>query len=82
MVLLEVESMQYKDDHGKVYEISYSQKLQREQNRILRQKNRLLMALLMFIIFFAFGAVYLYFRLEAIDFLTHANNAVTALAGL
>ena len=52
--------MQYEDDKGKVYEISYSQKLQREQNRILRQKNSLLFALLVMISVFGLGFVYLY----------------------
>ena len=72
--------MEYKDNKGKVYEISYSQRLQRDQNRILRQKNRLLMALLFFIFIFGVGICYLYLRLEAIDFLTHLHEAIRVLA--
>ncbi len=74
--------MQYKDTKGKVYEISYSQKLQREQNRILRQKNRLLVTLLLMMVLFGVGLVYAYVRLEAIDFLTHLVHAVRVVGGV
>lgn len=62
--------MQYVDEKGKVYEISYSQKLQREQNRLHRQKNLLLFFLLLLMLCFGFGGLYIYFRLTSIDFLT------------
>jgi len=71
--------MEYKDSKGQVYEISYSQKLQREQNKILRQKNKLLVALLFLLIVFGIGAIYLYMRLAAIDFLTNLNGAISAV---
>jgi len=62
--------MQYVDEKGKIYEISYSQKLQKEQNRLHRQKNILLFCLLIVMLCFGMGALYLYFRLTSIDFLT------------
>ncbi|MBS3112565.1 hypothetical protein J4418_00570 [Candidatus Woesearchaeota archaeon] len=68
--------MQYKDDNGKNYEISYSQKLQREQNKLLKQKNRLLMVFLVMMFVFALGGAYLYIRLETINFLTDLMHAV------
>ena len=69
--------MEYMDDKGKVYEISYSQKLQREQNKLLRQKNMLIFCILLMILAFGAGLVYLYTRLEAIDFLTRAMVVLT-----
>jgi hypothetical protein len=74
--------MKYKDDNGKVYEISYSQKLQREQNRLLRQKNRIMVALLLLVGLFGLGVAYAYLRLDAIDFLTNLDRAVDVLATL
>lgn len=62
--------MEYKDEKGKVYEISYSQRLQREQNKLLRQKNMLTFMILLLVLGFGVVGVYVYVRLEAIDFLT------------
>jgi len=76
-----VKFMQYKDTDGKEYEISYSQKLQKEQNSLARKKNMLLAAILMMMVFFAFGAGYLYLRLEAIDFLSQLMGAIQAIGG-
>lgn len=73
--------MQYKDTDGKEYEISYSQKLQREQNSLAKKKNMLLTAILMMMMVFAFGAAYLYMRLEAIDFLSEFMHAVQVIGG-
>ncbi len=72
--------MEYKDEQGNSYEISYSQKLQKEQNALLRQKNKLLFVILILMIMFGAGLVYLYVRLEAIQFLSNLNSAVTALS--
>lgn len=72
--------MEYMDEKGKVYEISYSQKLQREQNRLARQKNMLIFFLLLTVAVFGVGLVYLYMRLEAIDFLTKIMRALNKCA--
>ncbi len=72
--------MQYIDEKGKVYEISYSQKLQREQNRLHRQKNILLFCLLLMILFFGVGTLYIYFRLTSIDFLTKLMTVLSNAA--
>lgn len=72
--------MEYKDENGNAYEISYSQKLQKEQNALLRQKNKLMFAILVLMMLFGAGLVYLYARLEAIQFLTHLSGAVAALS--
>lgn len=62
--------MEYKDEKGKVYEISYSQRLQREQNKLMRQKNMLIFMILLLMLGFGVAGVYVYIRLEAIDFLS------------
>jgi len=72
--------MKYVDDKGRSYEISYSQRLQKEQNRIARQKNQLLFAILTVLIAFGLGALWVLFRLAYTDFLTQLLGALSALA--
>lgn len=68
--------MEYMDEKGKIYEISYSQKLQREQNKLSRHKNVLLFCILILLVGFGVGIAYLYLRLETIDFLTKVMSVL------
>ncbi|MBI4441098.1 hypothetical protein HY639_02945 [Candidatus Woesearchaeota archaeon] len=70
--------MEYVDEKGKMYEISYSQRLQREQNRLLRRKNTLLLCLLLMFALFGLGGLYVYVRLASIDLLTKIMVALSA----
>lgn len=71
--------MQYKDEKGQTYEISYSQKLQKEQNKILRQKNKLIMIMMGLMICFGLAGIYIYIRLDMVNFLTLFYNALQRL---
>lgn len=62
--------MKYVDNKGKTYEISYSQRLQAQQNKLLKQKNYLIAILICLAGLFFIAVVYLYVRLDAVDFLT------------
>ncbi len=62
--------MNYVDKEGKSFEISYSQRMQREQIKLMRQRNQLLFTILMILILFGFGAVWIVFRLAYSDVLS------------
>ncbi len=68
--------MKYVDEKGKVYEISYSQKLQAKQNKILKQKNYLIAILIGLLGLFFIGLIYLYIRLDVLDLLTRISLAI------
>ncbi len=69
--------MEYMDEKGKVYEISYSQKLQREQNKLARQKNILVFCILIIALVFGVSGIYLYLRMDSIDLLTKVMVALS-----
>tara|TARA_Y100000034_G_scaffold35645_1_gene43729 strand:+ start:7964 stop:8170 length:207 start_codon:yes stop_codon:yes gene_type:complete len=68
--------MKYVDDKGKVYEISYSQRLQAQQNKLLKQKNYLIAIMIGLVGVFFIALFYLYVRLDAIDILTKIANVL------
>jgi hypothetical protein len=68
--------MKYVDKKGDTYEISYSQKLQREQNQIARQKNQLLFAILFVLSLCALGAGWVLFRLSSSNVLSKFLGAL------
>jgi hypothetical protein len=72
--------MKYVDKKGKTYEISYSQRLQTQANRIARQKNQLLFAILMILVLLTLGAGWMAFRISHADLLTQLVLALQAMA--
>jgi len=68
--------MKYVDNKGKVYEISYSQRLQAQQNKLLKHKNYLIAILIGLLGIFFIALIYLYIRLDILDLLTRISNSL------
>lgn len=68
--------MKYVDETGKVFEISYSQKLQAEQNQLIKQKNYLIAVLIALFGLFFLALVYLYTRIDVVNLLTRLSQAL------
>ncbi len=68
--------MKYVDEKGKVYEISYSQRLQAQQNNLLKQKNYLIAIMIGLLGLFFIAVIYVYVRLDMIDLLTRLSMSI------
>ncbi len=68
--------MKYVDEKGKTYEISYSQRLQAQQNKILKHKNYLIAILIGLLGLFFIAAIYIYARLDVINLLTKISSSL------